>query len=147
MKRLTILFLISLTFFLCCKQKQNTQEIKPILEEIKEIKKDYWDNGKLASEGVYINGKANGLMKWYHNNGFIAGEGPMENGKRNGWWKVYDIEDGKLGAEGNFKAGIKHGVWKLYHKNGNTFKEQLWSTDTLVNTTEWDLNGNIVNRN
>lgn len=130
--------LLSFTFLclLGCNTSQKGTELKPI-EISKEIKKDFWENGVLASEGIYINGKANGQMKWFHDNGFLAGEGPMKNDKRNGLWKVYNRENGKLSAEGSFKDDLKHGKWKIFHENGTLWKEQFWKFNKLITEQEF----------
>ncbi|CAL2061650.1 hypothetical protein [Tenacibaculum sp. 190524A05c] len=137
MRYSTILLLFSLCCILSCKQEQKAKEQKPALEIRKEIKKDFWENGELASEGIYINGKANGQMKWFHDNGFLAGEGPMKNDKRNGLWKVYNRENGKLSAEGSFKDDLKHGKWKIFHENGTLWKEQFWDFNKLITEQEF----------
>ncbi len=141
----TFLFIL----FSSCKKDKKTEinstvQNSFLQEKKKEIKKKWWDNGAIASEGIYIDGKANGFMKWYHESGFLAGEGLMKNDKRDGWWKVYDIEDGKLGAEGNFKEGSKHGKWKLYHTNGAIWKDQFWENNILINNKCWNENGNEI---
>jgi len=122
-------------------QTKKVKETNTIASK-QEIKKEYWENDTLASEGIYINGKANGYMKWYHPNGKLAGEGPMVNDKREGLWKVYESEFGKLSAEGYFVKGIKHGTWKIFRENGALWKEQLWENNTLIKNTEKDNNGN-----
>ncbi|MDC1161954.1 hypothetical protein OAT18_00790 [Tenacibaculum sp.] len=107
----------------------------------KEFRKEFWGNGQLASEGYYVNGKANGLMKWYHEKGHLAGIGPMKEGKRDGFWKVYTIEDGKLGAVGNFIEGNEVG---LYHENGKIWKERNWYNSVIISEKCWDNKGNII---
>ncbi len=130
---LILTFALSLT---SCSEKRNRKEIKQVQNEIREIKKDFWDNGKLASEGIYINNIANGNMKWYHENGYLAGEGEMVNDKRNGLWKVYNKENGKLSAEGNFTDDNKNGDWKLYNDKGTLCKIQFWKNNKLIKEEE-----------
>ena len=78
------------------------------------LHKEWQSNGVLILEGYYENGIANGIMKWYHDKGFLAGVGLMKNGERHGVWKVYAIEDGKLAAEVKFKEGKQQEVLKTY---------------------------------
>ncbi|WP_299713222.1 hypothetical protein [uncultured Tenacibaculum sp.] len=141
-KSLFSFVIFSLVLFSCDTEKNNKKEVTSDIKQ--EIKKEYWDNGTLAAEGFYVDGKANGLMKWFHPNGKLAGEGPMLNDKREGTWKVYESEFGKLSAEGSFKQGIKHGVWKIFHENGMLWKEQFWENNQLVTNTEWNKNGEII---
>ncbi|SNR16338.1 toxin-antitoxin system YwqK family antitoxin [Tenacibaculum jejuense] len=134
--------MLGLILMNCDTKKNNKKEITPKIK--KEIRKEYWDNGVLASEGIYSHGKANGPMKWFHQNGKLAGEGLMLNDKREGLWKVYESEFGKLSAEGSFKAGIKHGKWKIFYENGALWKEQFWDNNSLITNIEWDKNGEIT---
>jgi len=57
------------------------------------IQKTYYHTGVLASEGNYVNSKAQGRIRWYH-------------------------ENGKLKMEGDFRAGIPEGGLRLYYSNG-----------------------------
>ncbi len=130
LRAFSILFLCSSIFFSCTTKNNSRKEPNIILNQ--EIKKEYWDNGNLASDGIYVNGKANGYMKWYHENGNLAGEGGMINDKRDGLWKVYESEFETLSTEGYFKDGIKHGTWTLFHQNGSIWKEQIWESNQLI---------------
>ncbi|TCI85257.1 toxin-antitoxin system YwqK family antitoxin [Tenacibaculum sp. M341] len=137
-------FFVIITFILLlsCKTSTKTEKNKSIIHSSKEIKKEWWDNGQLATEGTYANGKANGHMKWYHENEYLAGEGFMLNDKRDGVWKVYNAENGIMSAEGSFNLDMKHGKWELYYENGALRKKQNWELNTLIDENCWDENGN-----
>ena len=53
-----------------------------------EIKKEYYNNGNVRSETLYVNGKI-GVKKYYFENGDVMLEIPYKNGKRSGLSKRY----------------------------------------------------------
>ncbi len=55
-----------------------------------------------------------GTYKKWHENGLLATEGNFKNGKEDGTWKYYHRENGKIRSEGNFLNGKKVGDWKSY---------------------------------
>ncbi|WP_084187244.1 toxin-antitoxin system YwqK family antitoxin [Andreprevotia chitinilytica] len=52
----------------------------------------YHQNGNLASEGHYADGKEHGPWRDYHENGQVAAEGQYENGQETGEWKFWDAD-------------------------------------------------------
>ena len=46
-------------------------------------------NGKLSSEGMYVNGQEHGLWTEYHSNGQMAARGHYANGKEVGHWEFW----------------------------------------------------------
>ncbi|CAM1340504.1 toxin-antitoxin system YwqK family antitoxin [Tenacibaculum amylolyticum] len=132
MRTIFTLALFAFILLFNCKRNNSEKATPKKPRTTLEVKKEWWDNGTIASEGEYKNGKANGKMKWYHQNGYIAGEGPMKNDLRHGWWIVYNVEDGSISAEGNFDNDIKHGTWKLYNADGTLKETQLWEYNKLI---------------
>ncbi len=59
---------------------------------------EYYQNGNIASTGLYDDGLENGHWIDYHENGQIAAEGDYVNGKESGKWSYYD-ENGILEEE------------------------------------------------
>lgn len=104
-----------------------------------QIKKEYYENGKVKSEGNYENGVAHGLWKYYHTNGKLKSIGQKKKGKLAGSWRVY-TKDGKLNSTGLYTAGKKSGTWKVFRPTGELFsrgsyvngqKEGSWVTYAL----------------
>ena len=56
---------------------------------------EFYENGNVASEGLYHEGLEEGAWKDYHENGNLAAEGNYSKGKETGIWRYYD-------EEGNF---------------------------------------------
>jgi len=57
-------------------------------EENPEVKKEYWDNGKLKREVHLKNGKPEGLETWWYESGEKNLQTHYKNGKENGVRKV-----------------------------------------------------------
>ena len=55
--------------------------------------KQFYGNGRVESEGIYMMDKKNGKFREYHQNGKLRAEGEYMNNKRNGNWTFYK-EDG-----------------------------------------------------
>lgn len=53
---------------------------------------EYYQNGRLASKGFFLNGTKNGHWKEYYENGTLFAEGYYNSGKKHGIWKYYDSE-------------------------------------------------------
>ena len=74
-------FLLSLTFLFLFSGSLNGQET--------EVKREYWDNGKLKSETHYKNGKSEGLATTYYKSGEKKDEVHFKNGKPEGLVTTY----------------------------------------------------------
>jgi len=64
----------------------------------------YYENGKVWSEGYFVNGKSEGLRITYFENGNKRYEGSYKNDLRTGIWKFY-TEDGKPAEEIDYGKG------------------------------------------
>ena len=85
--------------------------------------KDYYNDGKLKSEGNYDNGKQTGLWKYYHQNGKIEQTGKFnKQGKPDGTWKWY-FDTGQLLKEENYRNGLREGLSAQYDETGQVVEE------------------------
>ena len=155
-----------LTFFACAVPEQPSEIINK--KEQDGIRKEYYQNGQIKSEGNYINdlkeglhrnweangilaqegnykkGKANGWMKWFHEKGHLAAQGNMVDGLRHGSWKICDVEANGFCIEAHFKMEKRDGIWKIKHDNGTVWKEQTWNDDQVVAEKCWDEQGSSI---
>ena len=81
MKKIIALLLL---FFPLLSLAQDTS-----FSKVSELKKFYYDNGKLASEGTFKNGKPDGNWKSYYQNGQLKSEGNRVDGILDGQWIFY----------------------------------------------------------
>jgi antitoxin component YwqK of YwqJK toxin-antitoxin module len=83
----------------------------------------YFENGKIASEGIMRNGKPDGYWKNYYKNGRLKSEGNRKNFLLDSLWKFYD-EKGHLTVEITYKNGKKNG-FRTTFQGENVFKENF----------------------
>lgn len=96
-----------------------------------EIKKEYFDSGKLQSETPFTDGKENGIQKWYYENGNLSYETTYTNGKINGIEKVYSTS-GKLEYENTYIDSQKNGIQKGYYEDGQLKSETNYVNNNVV---------------
>ena len=97
MKTKPFTFLLSLTFLFLFSGSVFGQE---------EVKKEYWDNGKLKSETHYENGKEEGLKTFWYESGEKKEESYYREGKKQGKTTGWD-KDGNKTHESQFVDGHK----------------------------------------
>jgi antitoxin component YwqK of YwqJK toxin-antitoxin module len=66
----------------------------------------YYDNGKLAFKGNYVNGNRHGYFESYWSNGQLFYKGNYVNGKEYGYFEEY-FSNGDLYYKGNYENGKK----------------------------------------
>ena len=89
---------------------------RTVYEDESNVKKEYWDNGKLRSETHYKKGIRDGLeTTWY--------------------------ESGEKESEYNHKNNNLEGLATSWYKTGVKQREQQWNDDKLWLVTEWDVDG------
>lgn len=86
-----------------------------------------------------------GTYKKWHENGLLATEGNFKNGKEDGTWKYYHRENGKIRSEGNFLNGKKVGDWKSYDTNSTLSNLEIH--DQILKEwkqIQYDTLGNVI---
>lgn len=84
----------------------------------KVYQKNYFDNGKIKSEGWIENDKKEKYWVFYYKNGNIKEKGHYKNGLRNKYWYFYNRDTSK-DKEGHFVNGLKNKWWLFYDNDGN----------------------------
>ena len=110
-------FLLALTFLFLFSGSVYGQE---------EVKKEYWDNGKLKSETHYKDGKKEGLKTYWDKNGIKTGETPYKNGKLEG------LETGStvIGKyEIPWKNGKREGLATYWYESGIKKEESYFKME------------------
>src|SRR5271157_5107210 len=80
-----------------------------------------YENSKVSSEGVMVDGKPNGYWKTYYETGILKSEGNRKNFELDSLWRFYN-EDGKLILEITYAKGRKNGIKTTYQEK-ETVKE------------------------
>ncbi|MCK0131408.1 toxin-antitoxin system YwqK family antitoxin [Flavobacteriaceae bacterium F08102] len=83
---------------------------------------EYYDNGQLAKETSYFQGKKEGSFRKWFDTGIKSYEATYLEGRLNGvaksWWK-----NGKIRSEAQYEYGIANGIQRQWYQSGNLFKE------------------------
>ena len=103
---------------------------------IVELDKDieYYDNGKIKSEGRRIAGRKHGRWIYYHEDGRIVKVGNYKDGKMTGEWTFY-YDNGTLQKTTTYEDNKLNGRWVYYHKNGKIMKVGDYKDGKM--TGEW----------
>jgi antitoxin component YwqK of YwqJK toxin-antitoxin module len=105
-------------------------ETVKVVEERYDVKRNYYDDGKLKSIGTSKRGLPDGIFREYDVNGNLTdtakiySEGKLlrqgkldDQGREQGLWREF-YEDGKIKSEGNYKDGKREKPWNFYFNNG-----------------------------
>lgn len=95
--------------------------------EVKDEKKEgefmkYYPSGILEMEGTFLNDKREGIFKSYFGSGVLKSEGFYKNGLGSGLMKEY-YENGKLKLSSEVINGKQNGISKSYFENGKLNNE------------------------
>jgi len=114
-------------------------------EKLIEIKKKYWDNGKLKEEIPYkkhygLGWKKvkttlipHGIAKTYYETGVLESEDPYVDGERNGVLKFYN-EEAKLVKAVSYKNSLKEGKTSYFFSDGSVMEEEYYKEGNLTQT-------------
>lgn len=100
--------------------------------------KEYYENGKLQSEGFEKNGNLEGLYRSYYENGNVKTEAVFKDGKPEGSFKSY-FENGKLEVEAFFSNGTPVGTLKEYDEKG-----KLKRTESITQTIQEAMKAHYI---
>lgn len=104
----------------------------------------FFDDGKVASEEVWLDGERQGAFRSVYANGKLRTEGIYEKNLRSGIWKWYN-EEGKLTSTGKFINGERDSVWTYYHDNGQKDTETNFKNEDAHGTSRtYNLLGELV---
>lgn len=96
-----------------------------------EVKKEYYQSGKIKKEIIYKNDNKNWVEKNYFENGNLDWEQTVVNNKRNGVYKEY-FENGILKKEIPYVNDLVSGYIKKYYDNGSIEFEILYANGDKI---------------
>lgn len=102
----------------------------------------YWyESGERGSEGLFQNGKREGIWLTWHENGQLGIEGNFQNDKKEGPWNMWH-ENGQPHIQGNFKNDEQEGFHRMWYENGQLYQEGNFANSEFVGLWRvWDENG------
>lgn len=106
------------------------ETVKEIQEKY-DVKRDYYEDGKVKSIGTYKRGLPEGVFREYdakgnlkdtakiYSEGRLLRQGKLDDqGKEQGLWREF-YDDGKIKSEGHYKDGKREKKWNFYFNNGH----------------------------
>jgi len=92
-----------------------------------EVKKEYYDEEEkqIKAEYTLVNGKKNGVEKGYFENGVLAAEKLYKDGRLDGLCK-YNYDSGNPRYEKIYKGGLQNGIMKEFYFNGTLMMEKMY---------------------
>jgi antitoxin component YwqK of YwqJK toxin-antitoxin module len=84
--------------------------------------RQWFPNGQLEYEKIYVGGFMNGPAVFYYENGVRQGQGNYTHCKETGEWTFWH-PDGKLLKTGLFVEGFEEGTWTFWLESGKKWKE------------------------
>ncbi len=91
------------------------------------------ENGQLACEGRFKNGKRDGVDRGWHENGQLSWECRYKNGVLYGVVRGWHT-NGQLSWECRYKNGVLDGVVRVWHENGQLDYEINYKNGVVIDT-------------
>lgn len=130
-KTILVIFMVAMAFWLI------------YLRSSEEVKKEYYESGKLMAETNYRYGKPEGITMVYYESGALRSEANFTKGKLDGINKLY-YESGTLGAETNFKNGLQDGITMVYYENGTIKYIDTYKNGQHIDRQAFDPDGKLI---
>lgn len=91
----------------------------------------WWENGKIKSQGNYIEGKETGLWKYWDSTGNLEIEITAKEGKHHGRYTEY-YTDGIKKVEGFYVNGLQNGIFYFWDKDGALIEKKIYNMGEIV---------------
>ncbi|MCK9423582.1 MAG: hypothetical protein M0Q38_13400 [Bacteroidales bacterium] len=86
----------------------------------------FYPNKQKQMEGTYKDNDRDGLWTYWYENGKLWSQGNFINGKAEGKRTAF-FDNGKVRYEGFYKEDVRVGKWRFYDENGRLLKEVNYS--------------------
>jgi Uncharacterized protein conserved in bacteria len=106
----------------------------------KEVRKTFYPNGKVETEGEYLDGKLDGYYREYYPTGVLWKEWTFKNGTEEGRSNWF-FENGTLSRTWNYENGNREGEGLTYYETG-----ELWGRENYLTTKKRGLQQLIINQ-
>lgn len=83
------------------------------------------------------------LAQEFHENGSVASEIVFLQGKQHGFARAF-AANGQLKCEVNYLSGLRHGPKQTWHENGNIQEQSQFLFDVLMESKEWSADGALL---
>jgi hypothetical protein len=103
------------------------------------------DNGQLAAEIPYRNGRREGVSRHWHENGQKSSESPMHDDRLHGVARRWSAAGIKLG-EAPYEHGRQHGTARLWDESGTLTRETEYFHGTRTRETVYESGEQVSNQ-
>ena len=103
---------------------------------------EWYENGQKQYEGIYKDGKEDGLWTEWYKNGQKKSEKTYKDGLEDGletWW----YENGQKSSEWTYKDGEKDGLETWWYENGQKRLEVTYKNVNIISGKEWNEDGSV----
>ncbi len=94
-------------------------------------------------EGLYENGKEEGIHTWWHQNETLKATGKYKRGLRIGVYKEY-YESGKKKLRLNYKENLLHGIQSKWSPSGEKTMKEIYEAGVLVCSIVYGEAGKVL---
>lgn len=103
----------------------------------------YYENGRIASEGLFKNGQPHGIWKSYYRDGTLKSIGKKDLGQSDSIWVFFDSE-GRKSKVFDYAFDKKNGCAVYYDTSGNVMREMFYLDDVAQgNRLEYYADGSL----
>ena len=106
------------------------------------LEQEWYDNGDLSREGLYINDNKVDVWNYWHPNNILSKKESYLNNLLHGSYYTWNSK-GNLTTEGYYDQGKKHGIWPSYYDNGQIKSEIHFEHNTMTFKQKWHSNGQL----
>lgn len=133
---------IQVFYFASGKEKETNTYVN---SELTGASVSYFPNGQKSIASTYSAGKKDGYYTAWFLHGTKQEEGWYKNDELQGEWLTYN-EQGVLVSRTSFLNGELNGLKTAYWPNGKLESETLYDMGTLLEMTEYDTTGKVLNK-
>lgn len=93
----------------------------------------YYEDGSIAKQEVYRDGKLDDYFVEYREGGLISREAHYKNSQLNGWYRTYQVtkNGNAVKWEAEYKDGELHGIQRSYDDNGEPIHQRSYTHNKL----------------
>ena len=102
-----------------------------------------YQNGEIATESNYVDGRQEGVQRSYHYDGSLWIEEEQKNGRPTGFYREW-YENGQLASQVEYANGREHGKYIGWFSNGQKSTEWTYEHGVLVHDKQWNKDGEVV---
>ena len=102
-----------------------------------------YQNGEIATENNYVDGRQQGIQRSYHYDGTLWIEEEQKDGAPNGFYREW-YENGQLASQIEYINGREHGKYIGWFSDGQLSTEWTYENGVLKHEKQWNKDGEVI---